>query len=338
MKTKKFGLTIIFASMLGILVACGEKENDDEDAAENGGESSEVTEISFSMDQPSSHIWVEAMNEFANIAMEKTDGSLDITIHDSASVGSQREALEGMQVGTMGGTVSVEPISGFVPEIGIYGVPYLFEDEDHLVRFLESDSGEELDNLMIDQGFKPLTYFVRDPRQISSNKEISSLEDLNGMNIRVPESPTAPEAFEAMGSRVVTMPIAEVYSALEQNVIDGQENPITQIHSDGFYEVQDYITISNHQYQAGYLLISDDIYQNLSEDEQTALLEAAEEAKAYESELLQEQVDEAYAELEEAGIEFNEPDTEEFSNAASEAYETYDEVIQEWIEKVQAEQ
>lgn len=338
MKIKKIGLTMLFASLLGILAACGEAESEDESVGENGEESNEVTEISFSMDQPSSHIWVEAMNEFADIAMEKTDGSLDITIHDSASVGSQREALEGMQVGTMGGTVSVEPISGFVPEIGIYGVPYLFEDEDHLVRFLESESGEELDNLMIDQGFKPLTYFVRDPRQISSNAEINSLEDMNGMNIRVPESPTAPEAFEAMGSRVVTMPIAEVYSALEQNVIDGQENPITQIHSDGFYEVQDYITISNHQYQAGYLLISDDIYQNLSEEEQTALLEAAEEAKTYESELLQEQVDEAYADLEEAGIEFNEPDTEEFSDAASEAYDNYDEVIQEWIEKVQAEQ
>src|SRR5699024_9002320 len=129
MKIKKIGLIIVFMSIFGILTACGETENEENSAGENGEESGDVTEISFSMDQPSSHIWVEAMNEFADLAMEKTNGSLDITIHDSASLGSQREALEGMQVGTMGGTVSVEPISGFVPEIGIYGVPYLFEDE-----------------------------------------------------------------------------------------------------------------------------------------------------------------------------------------------------------------
>src|SRR5699024_7791493 len=120
MKIKKIGFIMMFASMLGILAACSEAESEDESAEENGEESGEVTEISFSMDHPSSHIWVQAMNEFADIAMEKTDGSLDITIHDSASLGSQREALEGMQGGTMGGTVSVEPISGFVPEIGIY--------------------------------------------------------------------------------------------------------------------------------------------------------------------------------------------------------------------------
>lgn len=328
--TKSFLLGFMVLSS-GILAACG-NGNDEGNGEESG---SEVTEISFSLDQPASHIWVDTVNEFADLAMEKTDGSLDISVHDSGSLGSQREALEGMQVGTMGGTVSVEPVSSFVPEVGIYGVPYLFDDEEHLVRFLESDSGNELEELMIESSFRPLTYFMRDPRQISSNREIDSVEDLNGLNIRVPESPTAPDAFEAMGASVVTMPISEVYSALEQNVIDGQENPITQIHSDGFYEVQDYITISNHQYQAGYLLISENIFQGLTDEEQEALLEAAEEAQAYESELLQEQVDEAYAELEEAGVTFSEPDTEEFSEAASEAYDGYDQVIQEWIEKVQ---
>lgn len=327
MKTTKKWLLGLSVCSLGILSAC----NGDNEEENSGG----TTEISFSLDQPSSHIWVDTVNEFADLAMEKTDGSLDISVHDSASLGSQQEALEGMQVGTMGGTVSVEPISAFVPEIGIYGVPYLFEDEEHLETFLESDSGEELDELMIDSGFRPLTYFMRDPRQISSNQGINSVEDMSGLNIRVPESPTAPDAFEEMGASVVTMPISEVYSALEQNVIDGQENPITQIHSDGFYEVQDHITISNHQYQAGYLLISEDIYQGLTEEEQNALLEAAEEAQIYESELLQDEVDEAYADLEEAGVEFSEPDTEEFSEAASNAYDGYDDVIQEWIEKVQ---
>jgi TRAP-type transport system periplasmic protein len=349
---KKINMKLVGAAALSLVVftACGNEdsgenntpdENSNETAEAGNNEEAgneEATEISFSLDQPSAHIWVEAVNEFADLAEEKSNGSLSISVHDSASLGDQSEALEGMQVGTMGGTVSVEPVSSFVPEVGIYGIPYLFEGEDHLRSFLESESGEELDQLMIDVGFRPLTYFMRDPRQISSNQEINSVEDMQGMNIRVPESPTAPEAFEAMGASVVTMPISEVYSALEQNVIDGQENPLTQIYSDGFYEVQDHITISNHQYQAGYLLISENIYQDLTDEEQTALAEAAEEAQIYESDLLQEQIDEAYEGLEEAGVEFSEPDTEEFADAASEAYDGYSDTMQEWIEKVQEEQ
>ncbi|SDI41811.1 TRAP transporter substrate-binding protein [Natribacillus halophilus] len=319
-------LLVLTVCIVGVLSACGNEESEGE---------ADATEISFALDQPAEHIWVDAVNEFAELAEEKSDGSLDISVHDSASLGDQDEALEGMQVGTTGGTVSVEPVSSYVEEVGIYGVPYLFEDEEHLETFLESEHGEELDELMIDEGFRPLTYFMRDPRQMSSNQEINSLEDMSGLNIRVPESPTAPDAFEAMGASVVTMPIDEVYSALEQNVIDGQENPITQIHSDGFYEVQDHVTISNHQYQAGYLLISESIYQDLNEEEQVALEEAAEEAQLYESELLQEEIEEAYNDLEEAGVEISEPDTDEFADAAAEAYDGYSEVIQEWIERVE---
>ncbi|WP_332695212.1 TRAP transporter substrate-binding protein [Halalkalibacter lacteus] len=257
-------------------------------------------------------------------------------VHDSASLGTQREALEGMKIGTMGGTVSLEPVSAWVEEIGIFGVPYLFEDEEHLNNFLINESGDELNELMIDEGFKPLTYFMRAPRQISSNKKIESVDDLRGLNIRVPESPTAPPAFEAMGARVVTLPISEVYSALQQNVIDAQENPITQIYSDKFYEVQDYITLSNHQYQAAYLLVSNDIFASLTDDQKQALEEAAQETKEYEHNLHTEELEAAFAGLEEAGVEIVEVDATDFAEAAAQAYSSYDDLMQTWIEKVHA--
>lgn len=328
---KKLSLmTIAIAGSL-VLGACGSNSD-----SASGGSSEEPTTIKFSLDQPASHIWVKATNEFARLVEEKTDGSVIVEVHDSASLGTQREALEGMGIGTMGGTVSLEPVSAWVEEIGIFGVPYLFDGEEHLNNFLTSESGEELNDLMVEEGFRPLTYFMRAPRQISSNTKIETVEDLQGLNIRVPESPTAPPAFEAMGARVVTLPISEVYSALQQNVIDAQENPLTQIYSDKFYEVQDYITLSNHQYQAAYLIMSNKIYEELSDEQRTALNEAAEETKQFESELHVEELEAAFAGLEEAGVEITEVDTASFAEAASQAYSEYDEVMQEWIEKVQA--
>ncbi|OZU88053.1 hypothetical protein CIL03_13040 [Virgibacillus indicus] len=326
---KKFLLFISLLVMVAVISACGSDSADSD-----GSGSSDPVEIKYSLDQPASHIWVEAVNHFSELVDEKTDGSVVIDVHDSASLGTQREALEGMKNGTMGGTVSLEPVSGWVEEIGIFGIPYLFEDENHLGDFLASEHGEELDNLMIEEGFRPLTYFMRAPRQISSNSPITSVDDLEGVNIRVPESPTAPPAFEAMGARVVTLPISEVYSALQQNVIDAQENPLTQIYSDKFYEVQDYITLSNHQFQAAYMLVSEDIWSELSDEQKEAVQEAAKETQEFESELHKKELDEAMTGLEEAGTEISEVDTSEFAEKASEAYSGYDDLMQEWIEKV----
>lgn len=336
---------LLLTMFVVILSACGsESTGDDGDTSEDtsdngtgeeGADDGETTTITYSLDQPSSHIWVEATNHFADLVEEKTNGSVKVEVHDSASLGTQREALEGMQVGTMDGTVSLEPISGIVEEIGLFGIPYLFEDSEHLQTFLEEEPGQELNEMMTEEGLRPLTYFMRAPRQVSSNEPVESVEDLEGMNIRVPESPTAPPAFEAMGARVVTMPVSEVYSALEQNVIDAQENPLTQIYSDNFYEVQDHIALTNHQYQAAYLLISEDTFQSLSEEEQNSIQEAAQETQEFESELQEKELEEAYNGLEEEGVEINEPDTSEFADAASEAYGEYDDVMQEWIDKAQ---
>lgn len=320
---KKLLLIVSLITLIGFLAACGSESSGDD-----------VVEIKYSLDQPASHIWVEATNKFAELVEEKTDGSVVVEVHDSASLGTQREALEGMKNGTMGGTVSLEPVSAWVEEIGIFGIPYLFENQDHLGEFLASEHGEELDQLMIEEGFRPLTYFMRAPRQISSNEKIESVEDLEGLNIRVPESPTAPPAFEAMGARVVTLPISEVYSALQQKVIDAQENPLTQIYSDKFYEVQDYITLSNHQFQAAYLLVSEDIYSKLTDEQKEAIQEAAEETQAFESELHKKELDEAIQGLEDAGVEITEVNTAEFAEKATEAYTGYDDLMQEWIEKV----
>lgn len=335
---KKLVFLLVFVLTTSVaLTACGAETggNAKDDNDQGSQDNTEKTTITYSLDQPAAHIWVDATNRFAELVEEKTDGSVVVEVHDSASLGTQAEALQGMQVGTVDGTVSLEPISAWVEEIGVFGVPYLFEDMEHLEKFIQSESGEELDQLMIDNGFRPLTYFMRAPRQISSNKPIESVRDLEGMNIRVPESPTAPAAFEAMGAKVVTMPISEVYSALEQNVIDAQENPITQIYSDGFYEVQDYIAITNHQYQAAYLLLSEQTFQSLSEEQQNAVLEAAEEVQKYERDLHEKELEEAYRGLEEAGTEITEPDTTEFAEKAAEAYSGYDDLMQEWIERVQ---
>ncbi|GAE27742.1 TRAP-type C4-dicarboxylate transport system [Halalkalibacter wakoensis JCM 9140] len=348
MRKTSLWVSLICLFTLLLLTACGGSSSESsstdpsQPSTESTNEDAATTEdiadakkIVFSLDLPPTDTWSLATKEFADLVEEKTNGSIVVEVFDSAALGSQREALEGMLVGTVDGTVSLEPVSYWVEDIGLFGIPYLFESENHLETFLENEYGQELDQKMIDAGFRPLTYFMRAPRQISSNTPINSVDDLNGLQIRVPETPTAPPAFEEMGARVVTLPFGEVYSALQQNVIDAQENPLTLITANKFYEVQDYIAMTNHQYQAAYLLLSENTYQSLTPEEREAIEEAAEETKGFESALLTERIESAVEELENAGVTFTEPELNDFSDAASRAYSGYDLLMQEWIKKIQ---
>lgn len=296
----------------------------------------QTKKLIFSLDLPPSHNWCKATRRFGELVKEKTNSSIEIEVFDSAALGTQRDALEGMLVGTINGTVSLEPLSYWVKDIGMFGIPYLFRDEQHLRKFFEGDLGQELHQKLVDAGFRPITYFVRAPRQITSNVPIHSVKDLKGIKIRVPETPTGPAAFEVMGATAVTMPFSEVYSALQQNIVDAQENPLNLIVANKFYEVQNYVTITNHQYQAAYLLLDEKTYQNLTDIEKAAINEAAKETQVYESELLKADLEKSIKTLEENGVVIISPDIKEFAKTVEKAYQEYDMLMQAWIIKIKS--
>lgn len=322
---KKLILTAILIAFAVIAVACG-------DSSTSSGEKKELI---FALDQGERDTWVRATQKFAELVEEKTDGSIEISVHHSGTLGSQRAVLEGILNGTMHGAVSLEPLSYWVEEINLYGIPYLFEDQAHLEEFLASEHGKEIEEKLIENEFRPLGVFNRPPRQVTSNVAINSLEDLQGLTIRVPETDTAPVAFKAMGAAPTAMPLSELYNALETGTIDAQENPITTIFANNLHEVQNHFAYTNHQYQPVYFIIGEEVYQTLTDEEKKAVEEAMEETIAYEAEILAEDMETAKQEMEEYGVTFTEPDVSEFRVAAQAAYASFDDLMKEWIEKVQ---
>ena len=289
----------------------------------------------FSSELPTAHMYNKAYNKFADELKDLSDGRLTMEVFDSSSIASAREALEGIKIGTIHATGVLEAMSFYVPEMEMMGIPYLFRDMDHVEKFMASPAGLEFQQRMIDAGFRPVAYFLRTSRQLTSNKRIASLANLRGVKLRVPETSTGPAAWNAMGAKTVTMPFGEVFSALQQNVIDAQENTIDQIVSSKFHEVQKYVSMTNHQFQASFVVFSEKEWQSLTEADRQIVQEAADRAKIYETELRIKETKEAEDFLKEYGTEILYPDTDELAKAASIAYKGYNKLMQEWIEKVQ---
>ena len=332
MKQEKKGWALALAMLLVFsvsLFAGGSQE-----AAPSGD--APAKKYVFSSELPTAHMYNKAYNKFADELEALSGGRITMEVYDSSSIASAREALEGIKIGTIHATGVLEAMSFYVPEMEMMGIPYLFRDMDHVSNFMKSPAGMEFQQRMIDAGFRPVAYFLRTSRQMTSNKKIASLADLKGTKLRVPETSTGPAAWNAMGAKTVTMPFGEVFSALQQGVIDAQENTIDQIVSSKFHEVQKYVSMTNHQFQASFVVFSEKEWQSLSEADRQIVQEAANRAKAFETELRIKETKEAEDFLKTYGTEILYPDTNEFAKAASEAYKGYSPLMQEWVKKVQA--
>jgi len=282
--------------------------------------------------------WAKAAVKFKEAVEEKTDGKLTIDLFDSGTLGEQRKLFEDiMTSGTNDITITLEPISNWVPEINLYQLLYLFRDMEHLEKFEEGAVGQELKDLVKEKtGTRVLTYFARNGRQLTtSKKEVNSLEDLKGLVVRVTESKAAIEGWTALGAKPVAMPWGEVFTALQQGVIDAQENPFDHVFERKTYEVTPFGTRTNHVFAPVWLLISEEKYQALPAEWQQVIDEAALEAHNYERGLLEQLTVEVETKLKEQGFTIAETDLEPFRQAARSSYDKFPE-MKEWIDKISA--
>lgn len=277
------------------------------------------------------------MEKFAELVSEKSDGTIEIDVYLDGKLGTAREALEAMQtVGDVDLVCTVEPLSYWTDVVNVLSVPYVFDDEDHVDAFMNSEAGEEFCKAMLDAAnVHVLTYAPTDPRVVTSNREITCLADMKGMTIRVPETATGPIAFEAMGCKVTTMAFSELFSALQQGVIEAQENPLNFMVTNSFYEVQDYVAVTNHSVTLPFLFISEATWQTLNEEQQGILLEAADEARLYEKQLRADMEQEVLDTLKTKGTVIHEVNREEFKEAVQAIYPELSDTVQYWIEKIQ---
>ena len=315
-----FGVAVLMLAM--VVAGCGgdKKKADEKPAAP------QKVVLKLGTETATSHPETKGSQKLADIVKEKSKGTLEIQVFDSAKIGSMKERTEGMRLGTVDiSTSSVGFLATYIPVLGVFDLPYIYKDKAHEFRVFDGDIGKEIDKKMQEKGFRVVCYFDMGSRQITNNRQaINSLADIKGMKIRVPQTEASIEGFKALGAAPTPMAFGEVYMALQQKVVDGQENPLSVIVSAKFNEVQKYLSLTNHQLFIQVLSISEKTWKKLSPEHQKILMEAAKEAQAYEREIAAKEETELIKTLKDKGMEINEvKDIAPFAEAAKPLRDIY---------------
>lgn len=267
----------------------------------------------------------KAMEYLAESAFEKSGGKIIITVYPSQQLGTERECLELLQIGSLGMTkVSSSVLEGFAPDFKVFSLPYIFESEEHKFAFFESEMGKQLLRSPEKFWLRGLCYYDAGSRSFyTKNKPVNSPADLSGLKIRVQESPTSVKLVNAFGASATPIAWGELYTALQQGVVDGAENNPPSFFTSRHYEVCKYYSLNEHTSVPDVLLISTIIWNDLTPQEQQWLQEAADESYEYEKKLWQEATREALQTVKEAGVEIIYPDKQLFMDKAGPLLEEF---------------
>ncbi len=266
-----------------------------------------------------------AMEYLAERVAEKSQGRMRIDVYPSEQLGSERECLELLQIGSLAMTkVSCSVIEGFVPEMGVLSLPYLFRDEAHRIKVLGGEIGREL--LLSGEKFwlRGLCYYDAGTRSFYTvDRPILSPEDLAGLKIRTQESPTSMRMVQALGGSATPIAWGELYSALQQGVVDGAENNPPSFHLSRHYEVCKHYSLDEHTGVPDVLVISTKIWEDLSPEFQRLLQEAADESAIFQKKLWKEATERALEEVQKAGVTIYYPDKMPFIAGVESIFEEY---------------
>jgi tripartite ATP-independent transporter DctP family solute receptor len=271
-----------------------------------------------------SHPVHKGMEYMGELLKEKSGGKLTIEIYPSQQLGTERQNLELLQIGSLAMTkVSSAVMENFAPNIQVFSIPYIFRDRDHTYKVLDGPIGKKLLSQSEQYWLKGLTYFDAGYRSFYSKEPIYKPEDLTGKKIRVQESVTAMNLVRSLGAAPTPISWGELYTALQQGVVDGAENNPPSFYLSRHYEVCKYYTLNEHTAVPDILVIGTVAWNNLDEQEQKWLMESAEEATVYQRKLWQEAEKEAFEEVSKAGVEIIRPDKTPFAEKTSSMIEEY---------------
>jgi tripartite ATP-independent transporter DctP family solute receptor len=252
---------------------------------------------------------------YMNERLQKhSKGSMQIAIYPSGQLGSEREVIELLQIGSLSMTkVSASSIEAFVPQMKIFSLPYLFSSQEHLWRTLNGDLGKELLDAGIAYRIRGLGYFDAGSRSFySTKKPIHSPADLKGMKVRVLSSQSAVEMIKAMGGSATPISWGELYTSLQQGVVDAAENNLPSFYLSKHYEVCKYLILDEHTSIPDVMIISNRVWEGLSAQQQQWLALAMQEATEYQRSLWQEASDSALAAVKAAGVTVVDADKSQF--------------------------
>ena len=333
--TKLFALVVVAIMMM---TACGKnaeeapastgsdsgsQEQSQEAGSASNGKAEYVYKLGYGGAVTNSrHLSAE---EFAKFVAEESGGKIQIDLYPTEMLGTDAEMAEMASMGNLDMTINaVGVVANYEPTIAIFELPFLFTSYEKVDAVLDSDFGMGILDSLPENGLRGLAYWENGLRQITNSKKaIEAPADLQGLKIRTPENAMTLSIFNALGANPSPLAFSELYLALSQGSFDGQENPIANIHASKFDEVQSYLTISNHKYEALVFLVSEKVWQDMPEDVQAIIAEAAKKYGQVHREMVRNAEAEMIADLESKGMQISRPDLAEFQYATAVVYDEY---------------
>ncbi|MCE7029460.1 TRAP transporter substrate-binding protein [Jiella avicenniae] len=287
---------------------------------------------------PPDNVWAKVGDRFAEAVEKRTDGRVDMNMSYSGSLGNAGETIEALKFGSVDFVIQeVSQLDVYDELAGLGAYPYLIRDADHFKQiFGDAGVGQEFyDELEKRTGYKLIGAGFRGSREMASRREVKTPEDLSGLKMRVPNQVTYRRTWETLGASPVPMPSLEVYTSLQQGIIDGAENPLEAHLRSKYYEAVPYVILTHHVNPYYTFIFSADTFNGLPEDVQKVLQEEGEAAMDWATEEILGSIDGYRKTLEENGATIVEPDREAFRAKLEPMKDMYPEDLQEWIERFQ---
>jgi len=287
-----------------------------------------VLRVSITLD-PSSHYYkgLEMLNK---LLKERTNGDLSLEIYHSAQLGSERDAVEGVSLGTLEMTLSsTGPLGNFTKDFMIFDLPFIIQDREKAYAWMDGPEGKRILDSLLGQNIVGLSIWENGFRHLTnSQRPVVNPEDAKGLKIRLMENPVHLATFRALGAYPTPMPFGELFTAMQQKTVDGQENPLVIIETSKFYEVQNQLALSGHFYSPAILLINKTVWEEkLTEAQRAIFMEAAAEARDWERNYSREMDTKLAETLKSRGMNVTEPDKKVWKEAVASVYKEFEGTI-----------
>lgn len=277
------------------------------------------------------HTWYKAFAYFGEQLDERSDGRIQLQIYPSEQLAKEIEAIRMIQAGVIDMTTTSALLSNWTEIMTFCEMPFLTDSMAEVDTMLNGPVGARIRAEMIDKtGLRPVGYFQAGARHLTSNRPIKSPDDLAGLVIRIPSIPAFITAWDALGAKTTPIAFSELFTSLQQGVINAQENPLPLTKMAAMYEVQDYVNLTSHVFGWTYPVIGEKQFQAIPPDLRQIFLDCARDMQAYERQLFLENDAKTRADLEARGMEFVEVDREAFKQKMGNAiYHTLSPAMQE---------
>lgn len=300
--------------------------------------SAQAVTLKLAHNLQSNHVVAVTLQHMADQIKKDTNGKVKVRIYGDSQMGGPRQTLEMMQQGALSMTkISGSELEPFEPVFSIFSLPYLFRDQDHFNKVVYGPIGHELEQLTKPKGFVLIAAYEAGTRSFYAQKPIRTPDDLKGMKVRVISTPTTNKMIELMGGSPAPIQFGEVYTALQQGVVDAAENNIPSYVQTRHVEIAKYYSQDSHTAVPDYLAISNMAWDRLTKEQQDIVMKAARDSEKYEQKLWAAQVEKSRAEAVKMGATFVDVDKAAFRKVVQPLWDEFrkDSAKDAWLEKIE---